>query len=229
MESDVLEQMLMSWGVVALCVLLALWLALPLLRRWRARRRLERAIVADGIEQMRDVLLDNGMGGQAFFEWLLLTPEGIRVVMTSGREGIIFAGERMDSWAQVVGKRTTHFPNPLYSLEESLSALRFHLPKQHVEANLLFIGNCSFPKGRPSSVLTPAELEQGGPVTSEREASPLLGEAWKKLQGMVRKVDPATEGYLLPIQEESPRWRWLLIVMLLIVAGVWLYWRELGI
>lgn len=218
----------MTWGVVALCLLLALWLAWPLLRRWRARRRLERTIVADGIGQMRDVLLDNGLGGQVFFEWLLLTPKGIRVVMTSGREGIIFAGERMDSWAQVVGKRTTHFPNPLYNLEESLSALRYHLPKQQFEANLLFIGNCSFPKGRPASVLTPAELEQGEKHVTERAASPLLSEAWKKLQGLVRKVDPATEGYLLPIEEAPSRGRWLLIVLLLAFAGAWLYWRQLG-
>ncbi|MCW8927488.1 MAG: hypothetical protein OQK40_01555 [Gammaproteobacteria bacterium] len=228
-ENDgLLEQMLMTWGVAALFVLLALWLAWPLLRRWYGRRRREGCIANSGVQTMHNVLLDDGMGGQTFFEWLLLTPTTIRVLITSGRSGIIFAGERMDSWAQIAGKRTVHFTNPLYSLEESLSTLRYHLNKPAIEGGILFIGECSFPKGRPDRVLTPKELDSRREQDAGLAVQPVLEQAWEQLRQKARKVNPATEGYLLPLPEAPAYGRWLLIGLVLLAAAAWLYWRLQG-
>lgn len=217
--------MLITWGVVTLLAVIALLLAWPMLKRRLARRAMERTIASSGFGRLRNVLLDDGMGGQSYYEWLLLTPSSIRVLATSGRSGIIFAGERLETWAQVLGKRTIRFDNPLYSLEESLSTLRYHLPKLPVEGRVLFIGDCSFPKGRPDKVLTPGELDNRGREPAAEAVQPVIQQAWEKLQESVRQVDPATEGYLLPVREPPAYGRWLMIVLLLLAAGAWLFWR----
>jgi len=205
--------------------LLALLLAWPILRRRLIRRRMERCIARSGLEQLRNVMLDDGMGGLTFFEWLLLTPHDIRVLNINNRGGIIFAGERMDIWAQVVGKRTIRFPNPLYGMESLLSTLRYHLPKVSTDGRILFTGNCSFPKGRPENVLTLDDLASDQEASSDKGAQPVMEQAWQELKEKARKIDPTTEGYLLPVKESPTLWRWLAIVALLSATAGWLYWR----
>lgn len=214
-----------TWGIAAILWLAALVLLWPMLRRWNSRRRMERCIASTGVEQMRNVLLEDGMGGMAFFEWLLLTPREIRIIITSGRDGIIFAGDRMDTWAQVVGKRTIRFANPLHSLDALITGLRYHLPKLTIAGHILFIGDCSFPKGRPSSVLTLEDLASEQSDSTEQAVQPVLEQAWEKLKGIAREVDPATEGYLLPVRERPSYLRWVGIVALLATSVGWLVWR----
>ncbi len=216
---------MITLAVATALILLALLLAVPLLRHSYLRRRMERCISSSGLEWMRNVMLEDGMGGLVFFEWLLMTPHNIRVLVTSYRTGIIFAGDRMDTWAQVVGKRTTHFSNPLYRMEGLLSCLRYHQPSVGTEGKILFMGDCTFPKGRPGSLLTLKDLqnESGGGI---REAVlPVVEQAWKELKAKARKVDPVSEAYLLPVKENSSWVRWLIIVLLLVACGGWLYWR----
>jgi hypothetical protein len=220
-----LQEIVITWGVAAVLLLLALWLSWPMLRQAYNRWRMERSIASSGVEKLRDVLLDDGMGGLTYYEWLLLTPTEIKVLFTSSRYGIIFAGERMDAWAQVIGKRTTKFNNPLYTLEESVGTLRYHLPNLTIEGSILFTGNCSFPKGRPAQVLMAGELAGQQDESASHAVQPVLEQAWNKLKGMVRKVDPATEGYLLPVKEESSYRRWGGIALLLMVMAGWLFWR----
>ncbi len=220
-----MQEIVITWGVVALLLLLALWLSWPMLRQAYNRWRMERNIASSGVEKLRDVMLDDGMGGQTYFEWLLLTPTDIRVLFTSSRYGIIFAGERMDAWAQVIGKRTIRFNNPLYTLEDSVSTLRYHLPNLTIEGNILFTGNCSFPKGRPAQVLMAGELAGQQDESASHAVQPVLEQAWDKLKGLVRKVDPATESYLLPVKEEPSYGRWGVVALLLLVMVGWLIWR----
>lgn len=222
---DTLDQQMITYAVAAALVLLALLLAVPGLRRHYSHRRMEKYIATSGLERMRNVLLDDGMGGLAFFEWLLMTPHEIRVLTTNPRDGIIFAGDRMDTWAQVVGKRTTRFSNPLYSIEGLLACLRYHQPRVTTVGRILFMGNCSFPKGRPESVMTLTDLEEQRGDGLNEAVLPVVEQAWKELKEKARQVDPATEGYLLPVKEPFPWLRWLTIILLLTACGGWLYWR----
>lgn len=223
-----MDEKLITWGVAGALWLVALILLWPVLRRWGARRRMERRIARHGVDRMRNVLLDDGMGGMAFFEWLLLTPREIRILITSQRNGIIFAGDRMDTWAQVIGKRTIRFANPLQGLEALMTGLRHHLPGLRVEGHILFTGDCSFPKGRPESVLTLEDLTLEPSELNEQAVQPVLEQAWQKLQSISRQVDPATESYLLPVRESPSYLRWALSV-LFVAAGVgWLFWRLQG-
>jgi hypothetical protein len=146
------------------------------------------------------------------------------VVTTNPRDGIIFAGDRMDSWAQVVGKRTTRFSNPLYGIEGLLACLRYHQPKVTTSGRILFMGDCSFPKGQPDSVMTLPDLEKERSDVKEA-VLPVVEQAWKELKEKAREVDPSSESYLLPVKEPLPWMRWLTALLLLTACGGWLYWR----
>ena len=135
---------------------------------------------------------------------------GTKLKVTNPRNGIIFGGENMDTWAQVIGKRTIRFANPLYGMEGLLATLRYHLPKVALEGHVLFIGDCSFPKGKPQGVWTLDELAEAGSSEIQQAVAPVLKEAWKDIAQRARKIDPRREGYLLPVKEESSWrcWRW---------------------
>lgn len=206
-------------------LLAALVLAWPLLRRMRERRAMEKRIAAVGVEQLRHVLLEDGMGGQSYFERLLLTPRGILTLIGNNRDGIIFGGEQMDTWAQVLGKRTIRFANPLYTLEGQLSTLRYHLSTITLEGYVLFCGASSFPKGKPEGVWSLDDLAAAGETGSQQAVQPVIKEAWESLLKLARKVDKASEGYLLPVEQPPDYLRLVASVLLLAGTAVWLIWR----
>jgi hypothetical protein len=222
---NILQEQLITWGGVLLLLVAALVVAWPLLRRLRERRAMDKRIAAVGVEQLRHVLLEDGMGGLSYYEHLLLTPRGILVLMGNPRDGIIFGGEQMDSWAQVVGKRTIRFANPLYTLEGQLSTLRYHLPKIALEGHVLFCGASSFPKGRPPGVWSLEDLAAAGQEGMQQAVQPVIKAAWETLQQRARKLDPASEGYLLPVGHSPSYLRWSGIILLAATAAAWLGWR----
>jgi hypothetical protein len=220
-----LQEIAITWGIPALLLLGAAAFAWPLLRCRLVRQRMERRISAVGIARLRNVLLEDGMGGQSFYEYLLLTPGGILSLASIARDGIIFGGERMDTWAQVLGKRTIRFANPLYGMEGQLATLRHHLPKVVLEGIVLFRGNCSFPKGKPEGVWTLDDLAEAGGSEVKAAVVPVLKEAWQELEQRSRQIDPDREDYLLPLEQGPSRWRLLLALAVIGGALAWLLWR----
>lgn len=218
------EQQLWTWGLPLALLLVALMLLLPWLRKKLEQRRMDKRIAAIGTAQLKNVLLDDGMGGQSFYERLLLTPSGILALFTNDRHGIIFGGERMDVWAQVLGKRTIRFTNPLYHIDTQLSTLRYHLPKVAVSGNVLFVGDCSFPKGKPEGVWTLEDLAVGSDEQSQ-PLNPQFQTAWDAISQHARNIDPARDSYLLPIVERSPLARFAMALLLVGAAIAWLFWR----
>lgn len=216
-----------SWGVSLVLLLAAVLLILPWIRQWRERRRMEKSIAAVGVAQLKNVLLDDGMGGQSFYERLLLTPNGILVLLSNYRNGIIFGGERMDTWAQVLGKRTFRFPNPLYHIDSQLSTLRYYLPMAAVTGNVLFMGDCSFPKGKPTGVWTLEDLTAAGCDDQLQPMPPHHEQAWEELGRHARKIDPARDSYLLAVKEGASPVRVLLALLLAGLALAWPLWRLL--
>lgn len=213
------------WGVSLALILGALVLVLPLVRQWIERRQMEKRIVSVGVAQLKNVLLDDGMGGQSFYERMLLTPKGILVLFSNFRDGIIFGGERMDSWAQVQGKRTTRFTNPLYSIESQLTTLRYYLPKVAVSGNVLFMGDCSFPKGKPEGVWTLEDLLAAENIEDKQPVAPQFQQAWEKISQRARPIDPRRDSYLLPVNEGASPLRGWLALVLLGFALAWPLWQ----
>lgn len=216
-----LEPSLINWGISALLFILALAVLIPSLRALLSERREERRINGLGHSGVRRVWLDDGMDGKVFIDYLLLTETGILLANLNRREGILFAGERMDSWAQVIGRKTYHFPNPLRELEALVASLRQQFPKITIDYRLVFTNPCSFPKGKPEGIELLGELPlPPGKADAPAASAPPLAEAWKQLSGSAEPVSAQSAATLL---EERPAYgrRLGLALILMAAAGGW--------
>lgn len=166
------------WAPAAVLLLLAGWLLWPSLQARRRSRRLLASLTRLGPELRRELVLENGVDGLAFIDYAVLTPQGIAVVDYLPHGGAIFGGENSDQWAQVIGRRTRRFANPLVRNREHVAALRDNFPRLPVQGLVLFAPEAAFPKGRPDAVVTPADLEQREPPTGVAEN---LRRAWAAL------------------------------------------------
>jgi len=223
------DEAILTWGVAAALLLMALLMIRPAIRHRLQRKREERMINGLGVDQIRDVIIDDGMDGTVVLERLLLTPEGMLVLMTLRREGNLFGGDRIDTWVQIRGKRTIRFPNPFYTLETLLAAVRYHAPGITVQSRVLFLGNCTFPKGKPEGAWTMADVpeHEGKKVTAG--VLPVMQQKWDALKAHATPINPKTQAHLLPAPDSCCRMRIVLSVLLLAAAGAWLAWRLLEV
>lgn len=219
------DQAILTWGVTVALLLIALLLVRPALRHRKQRRREERLINGLGVDQIRDVIIDDGMDGTVVLERLLLTPEGMLVLMTLRREGNLFGGERIDTWVQVLGKRTIRFPNPFYTLETLLAAVRYHAPGIKVQSRVLFLGNCAFPKGRPEGAWLLADVPEPQGKKVSAGVLPVMQQKWDTLKAHATRINPRSQAHLLAAPDSCCRVRIALALLMMATAGAWLAWR----
>lgn len=210
-----LEQALIDWGIPALLSLIALIIVLPSVVNYLRRSQQNRRILGLGRAVQRRVWMDDGMDGKTFIDYLLLTDDGILLVNRNQREGIIFAGERMDSWAQVIGRKTYHFPNPLHELEALVAALRQQYTGIPIDYRLVFTNRCSFPKGKPATIERLSDIPKPDEEKQQPPPAPALAEAWEQLQSSVEPVSSDSEAALV---EDKPAYRLRLTTSLLLLA-----------
>lgn len=209
-------------GVAIALILVAAYLLLPQIKQFFSKRRIEKGITNLGAGQLRNFMLDDGMEGKVFIERLLLHPDGLLLLAGNWRDGHIFGGDRIDNWAQVAGKRTRKFANPLYSLETALAALRYHAPGVRVTAKILFLGDCTFPKGQPEGVLSLDDLNRAAQERDKKNIDPKLQLAWERLDGIVEQAVPEE----LAIEEdEAGRGRMVAASLLVVLAVGWWTWH----
>lgn len=222
LSSNFIEPAL-TWGIGLVFLLAALLLLRPLWRRRAARRHIERRIGWLGARQLRNVLIDDGMDGKLFVERLLLTTEGVQVLVQNWRNGNIFGGDNIDVWAQVEGKRTRRFPNPLYAVSDVMASLRGHIPGVPVFGGVLFSGDCDFPKGKPENVVTLDDLPVSAPdADDEVLVSATAAAAWEKLSAM---AEPVTNPVLLGDEGERQYGRIGVAAVSFSAALAWVAWR----
>ena len=181
-----MSEIVITWSVAIPLLLLALFIGWRPLGQLRQKLRSQRLISGYGIARLDNVILDDGMGGQKVVEHILLTPEGLLLLLPRHCDGALFGSEKIDNWTQMPGSgKSFHFENPLHQLEDLLATLRYHLPGIPLQGRVLFSGRCRFPKGRPERLLLIDELAgQEGRV--DQAVLPVIEEAWQKLQSQPR-------------------------------------------
>lgn len=175
------------WVLVlaAAVVLLALlfWVLRKPLRVRRDRNRIRRAVEALGDEVMSNLVIPNGLDGYTFIEHLVRAPDRLRVVSVQREDGAIFGAEKMDMWAQVTGRGSYKFPNPLREVEDAIVALRALVPEVEVDGTVIFDRGASFPKGKPAGVLHISEIAEEKKADPGEGRSPeAVREGWGKLR-----------------------------------------------
>jgi hypothetical protein len=186
-SNEFLDQLSLQSDVVAISiVVVALALILFLnrkrllvgLREWRIQHCLARI----GCEQIRDLVCDDGLEGQYVIDRLVLTPKAILVISYKPFVGNIYCAEKISEWTQVIGRKSFKFENPLFELENQLTALRLLIGNAPLEAYLFFNNSAEFPKGHPQSVLKPDIIPEEFMSHDCEKLAPDVRAAWDLLK-----------------------------------------------
>jgi len=138
-------------------VILLTGLLLPVVRKGKRERDIQKVLKTLGCASYRDVVLVDMLDEQVYLEHIVLLPDKIALISFKRFRGNIFAGENIDYWTQVVGSKSFKFPNPFGELEPAVAALKGAMKGIDVQPYIVFTNNCEFPKGKPESVMTLAQ------------------------------------------------------------------------
>ena len=214
---------IMVWGIAVVLIIITTMLQWHAIKNSLNERRLKRIINRFGRETMRDVMLPDGLGGFTYIEHLVLSANAIVVLYLKRYQGVIFAGDNIDEWTQVLNNHSYHFPNPLRQLEMDIMAINNLITNAEVKGLVLFTRGSEFPKGRPENVMLVSELEASLNEFKAGELPPLLHTAWKKLQ---EQVEPCSKEFITSMREDSSQQGHGLVASIFIMAAIaWMAWH----
>ena len=157
-------------------------------REWRMQRCLKRI----GCEQLRDLVCPDGLDGHYSIDRLALTRDAILLISYKPYVGNIYCAERISEWTQVIEQKSFKFENPLFELENQLTAIREITGKVELLGLLVFSHSANFPKGHPDSVLQPDTIPQRFLDASVDEVNADVRHAWEQLQNLGTS-DPSSD------------------------------------
>lgn len=167
---------------------------LPILLLLRRRRhkaqngQLDKVLRPFRKEEVRSVVIPDGIGGLIEIDRLILTDRGLLVIETYPISGHLFGSEHIDQWTQIIDGRSFKFANPLRHIHNAKHALQLLAPKLPIICRVVFTVDSDFPKGRPDDVSTMTSLEQDlQPILQMQKmpASSQLG--WQRVLRIARK------------------------------------------
>jgi len=148
-----LQSEIVAFAIISIALLLILYLNRERLivrfHEWRIQRSLNKI----GSEQIRDLVCPDGLEGHYKIDRLALTRDAILVVAYKPYVGNIYCAERISEWTQVIGRKSFKFENPLFELENQITALTLTFGSAPLQGCLFFSHSAVFPKGHPQSVL----------------------------------------------------------------------------
>lgn len=213
----------MIWGISLLLIAIALMLQWPVIRKKLNERKLIRVINRLGRETMHDIMLPDSLGGLTYIEHLVLTADAIIVLYLKQYPGVIFAGEQIDEWTQVLNNHSYRFPNPLHKLDMDLMAINNLVKNGKVKGLVVFTHGSEFPKGKPDNVILFSELAAGQKEFKAEELPSHLHNEWKKLQ---EYTEPCSKEFIASMREDNSReGHGFLASIFVLAAIVWLAWH----
>jgi hypothetical protein len=177
-----LESEVVAISIVALALASILFLNRKRLLVWLREWRIQRCLARIGCEQIRDLVCDDGLEGQYVIDRLALTRDAILVISYKPYVGNIYCAEHISDWTQVVGRQSFKFENPLFELENQLTALRLLIGSAPLRAYLFFNRSAEFPKGHPQSVLNPENIPTDLLSPDCTSLAPEIRAAWELLK-----------------------------------------------
>ncbi len=216
---------IVTWSVAGCIILFTLLMHRKWFKDVRAERKLNNSLKKAGIESLHNVSIPDGMEGNIFIEHLILTAQGIYLVVVKRFRGVIFAAEKIDLWTQVVGNKSYKFENPLHQLEEDIPLLNALCKYSKVEPRVLFIPGSEFPKGKPEHIISVDELKRWRSEKSTEPATSLL-EDWNRLKSLAQKSELIDDTGMMLDEDKSSAHVFSLLLMGILLAS-WLGWRLL--
>jgi hypothetical protein len=210
------EVQFLYWTLLVALIFISITIALPALIKITNRWRLYSKIKCLGNDSIHHVNLPDGLGGSLFYEYIILSHEGLSIYNIARYRGNVFAADTIEVWTQVENNRSYKFPNPLLELESKKVALVAQLPDIPISTGLLIPKKVIFPKGKPESVHI---LNTLLPVTTEM-VNPGYLETWGKLKKMALPLSENEKKIYLDLEETRSYWGRLMISMIFLVLAV---------
>ena len=155
---------------------------------WRIQRCLKRI----GCEQIRNLICPDGLDGYYTIDRLALVQDAILVIAYKPYGGNIYCAERIAEWTQVIGQKSFKFENPLFELENQLTALKLLAVGMPVHGFLFFTHGTAFPKGHPEVVLHPDNIPDRFLGANCNPVNPQVKAAWEQLKAQQKQPSANT-------------------------------------
>ncbi len=219
------EAEVMTWGPPIMLLVLALIFGYTTIKNWLKELFLNRTVRKLGVAALRNIVIPDGMDGRVLIENVILTPNGIYILPIKRYCGIIFAADNIETWTQVVGKRSYKFPNPLPELETYLMAARNLLPAVNVTGYILVTRDAEFPKGKPERIIPLAQVAEVLATKSEKVPDQLRN-AWDKLKSAGQKLSKEQKSAMRHLDDgNGGTSQYFISIGLFCAALAWLVWR----
>ena len=182
-----LDRLDLQSGTVALVIIAAALILILLLNRTRLQLRwrewrLQRCLNRIGSEQIRDLVCEDGLDGFYSIDRLALIGDAILLISYKPYVGNIYCAERISEWTQVIGRKSFKFENPLFELENQVTALKAITGNVPLRGYLFFNQSAVFPKGHPDSVLQADSIPPSFQRDQTTDAGAELRAAWERLK-----------------------------------------------
>jgi hypothetical protein len=166
-------------GVAGVLILLVSRKRLQLrLAEWRIQRCLNQI----GCDQIRNLICPDGLDGYYTLDRLALIQDTIMLIAYKPYGGNIYCAERIAEWTQVIGQKSFKFENPLFELENQLTALKSLVGGMPVHGVLFFNQTAAFPKGHPETVLNLDNIPHHFLGANCDPVNPQVQAAWEQLK-----------------------------------------------
>ena len=150
----------MASAVAVAIVLLSWFFYRRYVRKNSSQRQIEQVLKSHKLDEMKNVILPDGVDGLIEVDRIVLLEQGILVLRDYPINGYLFGAESIEQWTQIVGGRSYKFSNPLHHLEHTRHAIRALIPKMPVFCHVVFTAEGNFPKGKPAAVSVIETFEQ---------------------------------------------------------------------
>ena len=194
--AGILQQVNLESDMIAIAIVIALAIILwinrkrigILFREWRIQKNL----IQIGAEQIRNMTCEDGLEGFYKLDRLALTNDCILLITYKAYGGNIYCAENISEWTQVVGQKSFKFENPLFELENQLTALRLIMGNVPLRGYLYFNHSAEFPKGHPDSVLHPDNIPE--PILNQNCTRPRadVQAAWDQLKQLQQEASSSS-------------------------------------
>jgi hypothetical protein len=144
--------------------------------------RIQRCLKQIGCEQIRNLICPDGLDGYYTIDRLALVQDAILLIAYKPYGGNIYCAERITEWTQVIGQKSFKFENPLFELENQLTALKLLAGGMPVQGFLFFNHSTAFPKGHPEVVLHPDNIPDRFLRANCKPVNPQVQAAWEQLK-----------------------------------------------
>ena len=175
---------------ILLVIVFAAWInRTALSRRWQFWRT-DRLLNNLGLEQICNLPCPDGLDGEFVLDRLVKLPDEIVLIVFKRFPGNIYCAEKISQWTQVLAQKSYKFENPLFELENQVTALAEMIPGTPVRGYLFFDPSALFPKGCPDAVLSPGNIPDKFSQLDGMKVENRISAAWEVLTRLSSESSP---------------------------------------